>query len=378
MSARQRHSRVTNSDGWTTISASHKHVKFQAKSKSKSKSSKSISKPHHQSGLPSALLAHKSDLDAFHAPNPEGIVSLLTAGKDGLAPQHPQLSTEEVETAKKRLEKQIATFNASSCCEGLKALIRRGLGLENLAKDTPDGEVPVKNVLILALGSISSSFVPAPGFQLAAALAVIEVLKEGLGSTSLKGVGGEDERSGGQPTEGGEVKEGEERDLEVISYDPVYKPLDINLLKSYNITPIPAFLIPPPPTSPSPDQPNPSEPSTPPSPQSWYRSSLIYMPHASIWLNHKYFLHRPKIWIGNSFEVYETAVMEREEGERCEVARALDEVKAVVEEEGYEALEWPEVEWGGGAVFNNTVVYVRRGRGKAGSSVGSTVEMELS
>ncbi|EWC47383.1 hypothetical protein DRE_00351 [Drechslerella stenobrocha 248] len=196
----------------------------------------------------------------------------------------------------------------------------------------------VENVLILALGSLSESTSPAPGYQLAAALAIIDVLKgSGDGGTAAR--------------------------LQILSYDPVYTRLDARILAAHGVVTVPASEI--------------------PTGEEWYRRAVVYMPHASVWLNHRYFVRQPGLWIGNSFAVYEAAVAGLrvgEEGGGSDVAAGELDVRNMLEEAGkvmreYERVEWPEEGWGGGAVFNNLVVYARRGgRSESAEEEGGLVE----
>ncbi|EPS39265.1 hypothetical protein H072_6951 [Dactylellina haptotyla CBS 200.50] len=316
MSARQRHSRVTTSDGWTTISNS---------SARKKKGSSAAKNAAH-----SALLAHKSDLS-----------DVKNGGNGKEAAYRDPIDEKELAKVKARLEKQIDGFNSSSGCVGLKSV----LGEERLTG--------VNNVLILALGSISESFKPGPGYQLAAALGIIEALK-GDSKNRTPETDGED-AADGTVLESQEKKEnkdcistskeekGSQDQMTVLSYDPIYTAIDINLLKLHGITHVPTSEI--------------------PSDAEWYKSSVVYMPHASVWLNHKYFMLRPKVWIGNSFDIYEIAVSGDDENGRngSEVAILLKEVDEVVKAENYVKIIWPEEGWGGGAMFNNLAIYVRKG-----------------
>ncbi|KAF3927708.1 hypothetical protein ABW21_db0204813 [Orbilia brochopaga] len=326
MSARQRHSRVAAADGWTTIKSPRR-----AKYKSTS------------TATASALLAHKSD---------------LTSGDSTGDAESDDHTPTEAEVAKvaARLEKQIAAFNASSCCAKLKELLRTELNIQHVQNPSSSsslqdgdehavsrdaGRPSIFNVLILALGSISDSFGPAPGYQLAAALTILDVLREQ--STSITSM-----------------------QMQILSYDPVYTALDKHILSSiYNITILTAAKIPG------------------ASDEEWYRHGLVYMPHASVWLNHAYFIRRPHIWIGNSFAIYEAAMagLRRDEDESegdngadagqeadkdngGEVQSMLKAARGVMRD--YKTLEWPEEAWGGGAVFNNLVVYVRKGDDESG------------
>ncbi|KAK6354707.1 hypothetical protein TWF696_003846 [Orbilia brochopaga] len=303
MSARQRHSRVPAPDGWTTIASPRK-----AKSKS---------------AAASALLAHKSDLTNG-------------AGAHDAAADESTPTEAEVAKVTARLQRQITAFNAASCCAKLKDLLRDELDIH---RDTTQGSVEtegISNVLILALGSLSDSFGPAPGYQLAAALAIIDVLREH--STTMK------------------------KAMRILSYDPVYTALDRTVLSSFGISVVTGAQV--------------------PSDEGWYRRALVYMPHASVWLNHAYFMRRPRVWIGNCFAMYESAVTglrpgedggddedgrtgKKDEGDDGNDGSGGGEVRGILREvrgvmEGYKRVEWPEEGWGGGAVFNNLVVYVRK------------------
>ncbi|KAK6523749.1 hypothetical protein TWF281_001721 [Arthrobotrys megalospora] len=396
MSARQRHSRITTSDGWTTISNSNSR-KSKNQNGKKNKNNKKdggkdgvVSNEEHAKGAISALLAHKSDLNFF-------------GGDNGKKVKGGKIDEEELVKIRMRLEKQIAGFEASECCEKLKEMVRREFGVIPVKQDGDGGSTDddekrsgVKNVLILALGSLSETFKTAPGYQLAAILSIINVLKES-NSTSKKPASpegpekeedpeqkeqkeGSERKGGSEQKEGPEKEEGpgkeenpgkeegpeketvpeketgpekemnlkkeEDESLNIISYDPVYTPIDIHLLSTHNVNTIPAAQIP----TDSTDQHKRDK--------SWYENAVVYMPHASVWLNHKYFMFKPKVWIGNAFEVYEDAVTEG-----GEVDDMLKEAEKVRREEGYVKLEWPEEGWGGGAIFNNLVVYVRKGEG---------------
>ncbi|RVD87976.1 uncharacterized protein DFL_002176 [Arthrobotrys flagrans] len=336
MSARQRHSRIATDDGWTTISNSNSR-----KSKNKNGKNKNEKKQNDTDknavtstkGANSALLAHRSDLD-FH--------DKTKVVKD------EKIDEAELVKVRTRVEKQIAGFMASECCEKVKGMVRREFGVTppSVEKGGDEGngkeEGRIKNVLILALGSLSETFKAAPGYQLAAVLAIIEVLRESYGwSKNSEDI----EVPRTEKKEEEEEKEGggneDEQNLTTLSYDPIYTPIDTFILSTYNITPIPT-------------------PSLPTNQdrwdKNWYENAVVYMPHASVWLNHKYLMYKPKVWIGNAFEIYEDAVVES-----GEVDEMLKEAKRVRREEGYVKLEWPEEGWGGGAVFNNLVVYVRRG-----------------
>ncbi|KAK6352478.1 hypothetical protein TWF730_009303 [Orbilia blumenaviensis] len=367
MSARQRHSRVTTDDGWTTISNSNSR-KSKNKDGKKKKKKKGDQKQEGEGGvIPngplSALLAHKSDLEVR---DDNG------STKNG---KKEKIDQEELVKVRTRVEKQIVGFESSECCAKVRDMARREFGVIPGEKDG-DGDSEnmngIKNVLILALGSLSETFKSAPGYQLAAILSIIEVLKESSSSSSQplpaenteqqngekeggEGGGGGQEEGGEEGGEGGK-EEGKEEggkeevegkndiNLNIISYDPVYTPLDIHLLSTYNINTIPASSIPT-------DSSNQEKWDV-----NWYENAVVYMPHASVWLNHKYFMYKPKVWIGNGFDMYEDRAMSG-----SEVDGLLKEAANVMKEEGYVKLDWPEAdEWGGGGVFNNLVVYVRR------------------
>ncbi|KAK6498786.1 hypothetical protein TWF481_011359 [Arthrobotrys musiformis] len=328
MSARQRHSRITTDDGWTTISTSNSRKPNPKKGKPGKKNSKNDSTA---GGAISALLAHKSDLN-FHD---GGAVE----AKEG------EIDQAELSKVKTRVEKQIAGFNASECCGKVKEMVRQEFGIPQPPPAQKDRDAEgvkeeegkrINNVLILALGSLSETFKAAPGYQLAAVLSIIESLKESHGPPTSKPKDTKEEEKNENPVDNS-------TNLNVLSYDPIYTPIDISILSDYNITTIPAASVPTDSTSQDKD---------------WYENAVVYMPHASVWLNHKYFMYKPKVWIGNGFEIYEDAVS----GNGGEVDQMLKESGRVRREEGYVRVEWPEEDWGGGAVFNNLVVYVRRGK----------------
>ncbi|KAK6339306.1 hypothetical protein TWF718_008727 [Orbilia javanica] len=378
MSARQRHSRITTDDGWTTISNSHsRKSKSQNGKKSSKKSNKKQSSNTDQNTIEgetentkgtssstttktapgySALLAHKSDLD-FHDKT-----EVTNAGG---------IDEKELVKVRTRVERQIEGFMASGCCAKVKEMVRREFGVMASSSSSPsssssahtiekDGdengakeEGGIRNVLILALGSLSETFKAAPGYQLAAALSIIEVLKESY-EPSKEPVDIEDpEKKEEKKKEADEDPKPNEENttptnpsLTILSYDPVYTPIDISILSTYNITTVPSSSLPTPSTNQ--DQWD----------KNWYENAVVYMPHASVWLNHKYLMYKPKVWIGNGFDMYEDRA-----AEGSEVDVVLKEAEKVRREEGYVKLEWPEEDWGGGVVFNNLVVYVRRGRG---------------
>ncbi|KAF3932916.1 hypothetical protein ABW20_dc0100624 [Dactylellina cionopaga] len=385
MSARQRHSRVPTSDGWTTIS---------------SPSRKKGSKKSTAAGGQSALLAHKSDLEPLSSTEyADGVLELIenldgrrvNESDDGGKEDIDEEREKEILKVKTRLERQIGAFNASDCCEELKEVLRKEM-VDDIPgdtigstsdsanpKDENSGRQEMKderdvigvstaalvatkedrkntrttNFLILALGSISESFTAAPGYQLAAALAIIDVLRNAQRPVDLNNVPAISTNN----EEWSEVKEAEK--MQILSYDPVYTVNDIHILHSYGITPTPANKI--------------------PLSTTWYENAVVYMPHASIWLNHKYFMLRPKVWIGNSFQVYETVAFEKGDNndddrradskgdnrdEKSQFMVMIEEVQNVMEREGYVKVQWPDETFGGGAVFNNLVIYVRKRDGR--------------
>ncbi|EGX53047.1 hypothetical protein AOL_s00007g383 [Orbilia oligospora ATCC 24927] len=356
MSARQRHSRITTDDGWTTISNSNSRKSKTQNGKNNNNKKKgsgqkqnSIEKKNDNASSAaenttergknnSALLAHKSDLD-FHSKS-----EVVTDGK---------IDNAELEKVRTRVEKQIAGFMASECCGKVKEMVRGEFGVTTPPSVEGGGneengkkEGTIKKVLILALGSLSETFKAAPGYQLAAILSIIEVLKESYGcqnkSTDTEVPEKEEEKETTEKKE--EHIDTDDTNLSILSYDPIYTPIDISILSSYNITTVSASSLPT--TSINQDSWD----------KDWYEDAVVYMPHASVWLNHKYLMYKPKVWIGNTFEVYENAV-----SGGGEVDEMLKEAARVRKEEGYVKVEWPEEGWGGGAVFNNLVVYVRRG-----------------
>lgn len=144
--------------------------------------------------------------------------------------------------------------------------------------------------------------------------------------------------------------------MQILSYDPVYTAMDKHILSTFDITPVPASKIP---------HAYDSE---------WYRKALVYMPHGSVWLNHDYFVRRPRVWIGNSFSLYDSAMATFRADEEAGMPddkdnelliRTLHEAEKVAEE--YRVVEWPDAEYGGGQAFNNVVVYVRK-HGEDGST----------
>ncbi|KAK6513950.1 hypothetical protein TWF506_008380 [Arthrobotrys conoides] len=344
MSARQRHSRITTDDGWTTISYANSRKsktpngKNDNKKKGGKKKQNNVEKKkddanstvNHANGINSALLAHKSDLD-FH--NKTDVIN------DG------EIDEAELENLKTRVEKRIAKFMKSECYGKLKEMVRR----EFSPSVEEGGDGRIGNVLILALGSLSEGFQASPIYQLAAILSIIEALKEPYGCSN-KSVGSEVSEK--EKVETDEKKKDdvnkEDTNLSILTYDPIHTPIDISILSSYNLTTVSESSIPT--TTTNQDARD----------KDWYENAVVYMPHASIWLNHKYFMYKPKVWIGNAFEVYEDAVVEG-----GEVDKMLKDAARVRREEGYEKLEWPEEEWGGGSAFNDMVVYVRRGGGAA-------------
>ncbi|KAF3920134.1 hypothetical protein AA313_de0202797 [Arthrobotrys entomopaga] len=329
MSARQRHTRTTTSDGWTTISH----------------------KPKINKSKKTALQAHKSDLD-IHNPQTQSENDIDAASTAAVDPT-------ELEKVKKRLDGQIHSFKSSKCHDGLRTLFEREVFSGG------DGGDVVDKVLVLALGSVSENWKVAPGYQLAAALTIIDLLKEEKlrsrrdwknsepemfkqdrksesdidKQTVDNAIKSELQDTSQSQLESKNLEEEEGTEVTALSYDPVYTSLDTTLLPTHGITLLSASAI--------------------PDKEEWYRNAVVYMPHASIWLNHKYFKMKPKVWIGNSFEMYEIVA-----AGGGEVGDLLKEVEAVVKEGGYVRLEWPDEEWGGGAVFNNLVVYVRKDDGQ--------------
>ncbi|KAF3195528.1 hypothetical protein TWF106_005554 [Orbilia oligospora] len=330
MSARQRHSRITTDDGWTTISNSNSRKSKAQNGKNNNKNKKNDSKQKQNSiekkndnassaaenttkrrTNNSALLAHKSDLD-FH-----GKSEVVNDGK---------IDDAELEKVRTRVEKQIAGFMASECCGKVKEMVRREFGVatspsverggneENVKK-----EGTIKKVLILALGSLSETFKAAPGYQLAAILSIIDVLKESYGcpKKSTDTEIPEKEEEEGKTEKKKERIDNHDQNLSILSYDPIYTPIDVSILSSYNIATVSASSLP----TTSTNQGSWDE--------DWYEDAVVYMPHASVWLNHKYLMYKPKIWIGNTFEVYEDAV-----SGGGEVDEMLKEAARVRKEEG--------------------------------------------